>query len=216
MDVEITADVIIGADGPRSLVRARLFGGSPSFAYGLQCAMESGAAPIEAEVHFAPEYGAGYAWCFPKGAVVNAGLALHGAARRQSLRALRKDFVDRLHAEGKIASTRVLRWTGGVIPVSGPLASAVRGRTLLCGDAAGHAHPLTGAGVFTAITCGQMAGAAAAKALRDEDESALGRYDAEWRSLFGGFLERGLASVRELEAAAPEAYIELVRKAWSL
>jgi len=226
----LRARFIIGADGPNSIVRRSLFHNRLRFAGALQWTMKAGEVPCEAEIHFAPEYGAGYAWCFPKGASVNVGLALHGH-RKQYLEPLLRAFVAGLLRSGRIspgkaslaqtnagktAAGHVLRRTAGVIPVSGPISSAVHGRAILCGDAAGHAHPLTGAGIFTAISCGQMAGAVAAKALRRNDPSLLAMYDDQWQSLFSGFLTRGAKAVGSVETAGAEFWAGKIRRAWAI
>jgi digeranylgeranylglycerophospholipid reductase len=76
--------------------------------------------------------------------------------------------------------------TGGLIPAT-PLKKAVYGNILLAGDAAGHTHPITGAGVFTAVSCGRMAGSWAAQAIQKDAIHILSGYDREWRDLFGRY-----------------------------
>lgn len=217
-ETELCADVLIGADGPRSLVRESVLGDGAenvSLDVGAQRSLPSGETTTQAEIHFSREYGAGYAWCFPKGVSVNAGLALHGD-RRRDLPTLLDQFVRQLLEAGKISSTEPIRSTGGAIPVCGAMPSASSDRALLCGDAAGQAHPLTGAGIFTAISCGRMAGSSAMRALRRDDLSLLSKYETEWRSLFGGFLDRGRDAVERIESASSSEQIDLTLKAWGV
>jgi flavin-dependent dehydrogenase len=71
---------------------------------------------------------------------------------------------------------------------------------MLAGDAAGHTHPITGAGIVQAVTGGRMAGKWAARAVESGDLSYLSGYESEWLELFGDTLERGFERRRLLES----------------
>ena len=77
---------------------------------------------------------------------------------------------------GLVRSGEPLRTTGGLIPVGGM--SPVRaGNVILAGDAAGHCHPITGAGVPGAVFAGRMAGEAAAAAAAADNQEPLAEYE---------------------------------------
>jgi len=168
----------------------------------------AGGGEAEAEIHFSPEYAAGYAWYFPKKDTANVGLALD-AEKRAQITALLDDFVRRLAERGKISGDTVLRKTGGPIPVGGPPVVTRRGNMLLVGDAAGQTDPLTGAGIHRAVVCGTVAGKAAARS----DPSS---YEAEWRDLFLPALRRSLEARRLLTTAPAGRYESALRKAWKV
>ena len=65
------------------------------------------------------------------------------------------------------------------------------GNILLVGDAAGHAHPITGAGILNAVIGGEMAGRIAAEAIARGDLDHLENYEIEWRETFGKSLSYG-------------------------
>jgi menaquinone-9 beta-reductase len=98
-----------------------------------------------------------------------------------------------------------LRWASGPAAVRGPWASgpfdwpsraAVVGRTLLTGDAAGYYDPLTGQGLFRALRSAELSAEAIVSALQESgrggakspaplDERRLEHYDARLRSELG-------------------------------
>lgn len=207
------ARIIIGADGPRSIVRRALSSERLEMACGIQYVLSVAHTSDEADIFLAPTYGAGYGWCFPRGDVANVGVALP-FDRGSELAAALKDLVGRLVRAGKLADTKPIRRSGGLIPAGGPLARTTSGSALLAGDAAGQVHPLTGAGILTACACGRMAGEAAARAVREESLGPLAEYENRWRDLYGGYLARGLESRRRLTAATPDAFADTVRATW--
>jgi digeranylgeranylglycerophospholipid reductase len=76
-------------------------------------------------------------------------------------------------------------------------------QVLLAGDAAGLAHPVTGAGIAAAVYSGRLAGEAA-HAVLTGDKDAVQDYEDELRAVFGASLARALERRRALRAAAEQ------------
>jgi len=214
-EYNLEAQVIIGADGPLSLVRRVVSDEPMEFAFAMQHVLPLAERGEVADIFLAAEYGAGYGWCFPRGSQANVGVALP-FDRRERLRAALDDLAERLVRAGKLASATLIRRTGGLIPVSGPVAQTAVGSILLVGDAAGQTHPLSGAGILTACACGRMAGEAAAQAVAEHSSAPLANYETRWRDLYGGYFARGLEARREITQAAPDNFVAAVRAAWHL
>ena len=208
----LKAKIIIGADGPRSTV-AKWDGVVQRNLIPAVQARVALAQPMDAtEVYLKPAFRAGYGWLFPKGREANAGVAfkpLRGAD--PSPGHLLKLFLERLKADGKIKGSAISYQTG-FIPVE-PARASVFGNTLLVGDAAGQTHPITGAGIFSAVMCGKMAGRWAARAAREKDLGWLQRYEEEWRDLFGETLERASRRRRFMEANWAR-FDEIIKSSW--
>jgi digeranylgeranylglycerophospholipid reductase len=208
----LKAKIIIGADGPRSTV-AKWAGVAHRNLIPAVQARVALAQPMDAtEVYLEPEFHAGYGWLFPKGREANAGLgfkplpdAVPSPAR------LLKLFLERLKTDGKIKGSAI-SYQAGWIPVE-PVRTAVIGNILLAGDAAGHAHPITGAGIFSAVLCGRMAGKWATRAVREHDLDRLQGYEDEWRDLFGETLARAGRRRRFMEANWAR-FDEIIRSSW--
>jgi flavin-dependent dehydrogenase len=149
-------------------------------------------------VYFDREFYGGYGWLFPVGREANVGLGRKPrGANHEAIGKLLKRFVARLAQEGKI-EPRPVRTTAGWIPAE-PARKVTGGNILLVGDAAGHTHPMTGAGVSQAVIGGRMAGKWAARAVEAGDPGLLGAYEEEWRELFGQVQERAHRRRKSLE-----------------
>jgi flavin-dependent dehydrogenase len=122
-----------------------------------------------------------------------------------------KGFIERLSREDKVVP-KPLGWFAGWIPV-GPPRRVTFGNTMLVGDAAGHTHPITGAGVFQAVTGGRMAGKWASEAVKTGDMGVLSEYEAEWRDLLQETLERGYMRRRQLEGDW-DRLPQIIRQCW--
>jgi len=194
----IRATVIIGADGPHTRVGRWIGSTNQNLIPAVQVKVPLSGALDFTEVFFEDRITGGYGWLFPKGDEANVGLGMkgHGPAP-ESMRKVLEAFLSSLRRQGKIKG-KYHSPTAGWIPAEAPR-TITRGNVLLVGDAAGHAHPVTGAGVLLAVMGGRMAGTWAAQALAAGDMRLLGGYEEEWRDLFGETLQRGFNRRRLLE-----------------
>ncbi|MBI5571274.1 MAG: NAD(P)/FAD-dependent oxidoreductase, partial [Desulfomonile tiedjei] len=131
----------------------------------------------------------GYGWVFPKGSVANVGL---GVARDQNAAEILDRFLDGLRRTGLIRPG-ILARSGGMIPVSGLRKALVEDNVVFCGDAAGLTHPITGAGIPQAVFSGDLAGRAAAAALKTGTRQPLREYEAEIRGRYEGVINHALS-----------------------
>ncbi len=208
----VRAKVIIGADGPRSSVGRWIGAVNRNLIPAVQVRVPLNRPMEFTEVYFDKEIYGGYGWLFPKRHEANVGLGmkLKGDGTRPITEVLHR-FISRLADEGKI-DKKPLRKFAGWIPAEG-VRSAVKGNVMLVGDAAGHTHPITGAGVFQAVVCGRMAGKWAARAVKTDDMECLFEYEKEWRDLFEGTLQRAF-NRRQLLEREWERLEEMIRFCW--
>jgi flavin-dependent dehydrogenase len=185
----INTEVIIGADGPFSIVGKWIGSQNRQMIPSAQVRVALLKPSEFTEVYFDREIYGGYGWLFPKGREANVGLGMKkrvGGSLSMSERLRR--FVSHLCNEGKIAAEPIRRF-GGWIPAE-TLRSFTRDNILLVGDAAGQTHPITGAGILPAVVGGRMAGKWAVRAVEKSDSNLLKNYEGEWRDLFGESHER--------------------------
>jgi digeranylgeranylglycerophospholipid reductase len=194
----IQAAVIIGADGPRSLVGRRIGQVNRHLVETRQITVTLKQPHEATDIFLSADIPGGYGWLFPKGAVAHIGAGVDPPHKARL-----KNIVARLHA-ALIASGRVgaevLGLTGGAIPVGGMLTPCgLLGETLalLAGDAAGLTNPVTGAGIAAAVDSGRLAGEAAAARIGG-DLAAGAKYEDELRELFEPALSRAAERRREL------------------
>jgi geranylgeranyl reductase family protein len=188
---EIAFGALVAADGPASSVAQSLGLAALECAVARQLrAPVAQNPPRSPEVFFASDYPGGYGWLFPKGDTALLGIGVARPAARR-LAALVAALHGRLVETGRVGA-RVLQRSGGLIPVGGPRARLVHGAVAFAGDAAGLAHPVTGAGIHAAVLSGEWAGEAAAR-LAAGEAHALAAYAEEIATVFGPFLARGRA-----------------------
>jgi digeranylgeranylglycerophospholipid reductase len=208
----VRASIIVGADGPRSTVGRWVGAVNTHLLPGVQAILPL-AAPMDwTEVYFEPEIYAGYGWLFPKNEVANVGLGLKTTPNSPATtRAVLDRFISRLRASGKVMGA-ALGYAAGWIPAEA-VRRAVFGNLLLVGDAAGHTHAITGAGIANAVVCGEMAGRWAARAVERGDPGVLHHYEAEWQDLLGHSLDHAHRRRRTMEACWQD-FADTVRSSW--
>ena len=199
---DVKARLAIGADGPRSRVRAAAGLAQPRLIETRQVTVPLNDRNRATDIFLSAEIEGGYAWLFPKGTVANLGVGVCPSARRK-LKPVLERLRRQLIAEGRIGDA-ILNRTGGAIPVDGivgPAATLPDGTPmLLAGDAAGLTNPVTGAGIPAAVMSGAMAGEAAARWIAGTAD-ALDDYNEEIEDLFGASLRRAVRRRREQEQA---------------
>lgn len=190
--IRIAAKVIIGADGPRSTVGRGIGQVNRDIAETRQISVPLLAASTSTDIFLSAGIPGGYAWLFPKGKTANLGLGIE-PAQRMRLKPLLEDLHRQLVAEGRVGQ-RILRTTGGAIPVGGMLAPhgwIGEALVLLAGDACGLTNPVTGAGINAALISGRLAGEAAASFI-GRHEDAVTAYHDELVDLFEVSLDRAI------------------------
>ena len=210
---KVWAKVIIGADGPSSVVGSWIGQDNEEILVAHQRTVKL-KAPLEfTEVYLHPDYPGGYGWLFPKGKYANVGVGVErslGGRPGSALRDLVIALGDRI---GPMVSK-----TAGHIPVGGPLKS-VAGSVMLVGDAGGFTHPITGGGIQQAVETGALAGDAAARFISGE-EGALEGYVKDWKDLLGPSLEHALDRRRHMvlswrkASESKEAFEALMKRCW--
>ena len=212
-DTRCAARVVVGADGPTSIVGASIGRRNTRTLTGSQRTLELSEGSTDTEVYLDPMYVGGYAWLFPKGDVANVGVGVDLRAGGDPRAALERFIVSLGDRVGAPVGS-----TGGLIPVGGPL-DPVDGNVVLVGDAAGHTHPITGGGIHQAVESGRMAGEAAARYVSG-DKQALAAYRESFDSLFALPLSRALARRGELAGGwskvvdDPEGFRALMGRTW--
>jgi geranylgeranyl reductase family protein len=159
----IRSKIFIGADGVHSAM-ARFIGQPPlknivALQYEIVMPQPQG----HVDVFFHKDYEGGYAWFFPKGRTANVGVGVI-PPKTTLLLNLMDHFLDHLVECKKLPDVEIVSKTGGSIPCE-PYRKTFFDNILLLGDAAGHAHPVTGAGILTATMGGEIAGRVAAEAV---------------------------------------------------
>ncbi|MEN6378195.1 MAG: NAD(P)/FAD-dependent oxidoreductase [Methanofastidiosum sp.] len=184
-DIQIDAKVIIGADGPPSIVAKSLGMNTTVPLRYLESGIQYLMMPMEIEpcieLYFGDCYApGGYTWIFPKGEdQANVGLGVLPVRAKQTAQYYLDKFIER----PRFKKTKIVEVNAGAIPVNGPLKEPYMDNLLLAGDAGRFVNPLTGGGIHTAIITGKHAGLLAAEAIAKEDYTSnfLKKYNDMWK-----------------------------------
>ena len=209
---EIEAKVIVAADGPLSAVRTWLNIPPSKSIPAVQMSYRLRTPSEFTKVFLSREIREGYGWLFPKRDIAHIGLGMNAVkSSDKTITEVLKKLVARLKNDGEI-SGEPLASTAGWIPVE-PIARSVHGRVMFAGDAAGQTHPITGAGIFAAASCGAMAGIWAARAIDKMDYALLDNYEIEWREMFGRSLDLAVQK-REKMASNWHSFDSIIKSCW--
>jgi digeranylgeranylglycerophospholipid reductase len=151
---EFVGDMIIGADGPNSLVAASF----PVFAPNREltpCAFviaEGDFFEKHIELWAEARFPGGYFWLFPKNGEANIGVGLRGQKNvRGVLNNMLKDLAHQ-------RTFKIKMMGGGVVPLGGLKKRVAWQHVALVGDAAGMVFPSNGGGTAQAMLGGQILG----------------------------------------------------------
>lgn len=184
---------LVAADGHASIV-ARLLGLPPLKKMHTRRYRVALHWPQDAvDIWITPRYPGGYGWLIPAGRDAVLGTGMEELFAHEALDDLHRQLV----AAGQVGC-KVLGQSAGAVPVAGLRERLVLGNILFAGDAAGLAHPLTGAGIHPAVVSGEAAGRAAAEWAAGH-LGAIPAYEAVMRGQFGETLARALKRRELLE-----------------
>ncbi|WP_323742749.1 NAD(P)/FAD-dependent oxidoreductase [Nocardioides islandensis] len=200
LDGELSAPVVVGADGAHSVVRPVLVGdGREPRAIAIRGYAPTAAHRVGKQViRYGPRAQPAYAWAFDRGdgwSNVGYGELLPGPSRGESpSRALLLDQLEEL-LPGTVADGQ--QWKGHHLPLSGWRWRQPDGPVLLAGDAASLVNPMTGEGIYYAVATGVLAGRSAARALAGgSPEDAGAAHRAAVRHLLGRHLKHTWTAAR--------------------
>jgi len=167
------ARVVIGADGPASLVArqaglVRSLEKSIAYEYRFRSEDVPNLDPDFFLLHVSRAYDGGYAWVFPRGETVNVGAGGPIDGHAATLAFCRSLGIDVAKRTQTIA---------GSIPYRYDLTSLALPGLAIVGDAGGITNPMNGAGIHPGIFSGRIAGECAVTSLSSEDPSAVLAYD---------------------------------------
>jgi digeranylgeranylglycerophospholipid reductase len=199
-DYQVTADIVVGADGAYSLI-AREAGFPVSrdpydYAIGYQYEMVGvDHDPEYVDMYLGEDIAPGtYAWIIPKGediANVGTGARTPFMSRGTSIR----DYQEKIIYKHPLTSKKLIKATAtavkaGNIPVGGPLGVTSNEKVIVAGDAGGHTIPTVGGGIPPAMIVGKIAGEIIAAHMNNE--VPLSDFDKEWNKQIGTVLSNSL------------------------
>lgn len=182
---EISAPVIVGADGDKSIVRKQFLSENTSpktYAVGLRAYYEGITGMHDEhfiELHFLPEMLPGYLWIFPlPGGRANVGVGILSETIREKKINLREQMLSAIRNNPQIAprfanAKLIDKIQGWGLPLAMERQPLSGNNFILCGDAACLIDPFSGEGIGNALYSGMLAAMAIKEAVQANDFSGL-------------------------------------------
>ena len=197
---EVSADVVVGADGAHSFVRTALLGKRRE----PRAIAIRGYAPTTPEmagrqvIRYGDRRQPSYAWAFDRGdGLANVGYGELLPGERHGGAPSRRLLLEQLELLVPGAASTGDDWRGHHLPLSSWRWDQPDGPVLLVGDAAGLVNPMTGEGIYYAVATGIAAGRTAARAVRAGRPAGAGaEHRRVVRALLGSHLRHTWAASR--------------------
>jgi len=161
---------------------------------------------------------AGYGWVFPKKEHINIGIGeikpvINQSKTKTNLKEVYENYINILK-ESKIIpdDLKIGGIKGGILPIF-PLEKTYADRIILCGDAGGFINPVSGEGIYYAMSSGEIAAGVIAEALETggTSERFLSRYQKIWKNDFGKDIKLLLRSTKQW-AKGTEKFVKLASR----
>jgi len=187
---KIHADVLVGADGPFSLV-ARSSGmyGKRRFVVGVQARVNLQVNPDLVEFHLNKDF---MGWVVPESYKV----ARVGISSYSNQNVFFKDFMNK-----RVGRAKIREYQSGFIPIFNPYLKTQKGKVYLVGDAATHVKATTYGGIIQGMMAAEELAKAHTKGLS---------YERLWRKRIGKDLWLGLMIRKKLDTFSNQHYNKLV------
>jgi len=198
----IESEIVIGADGVWSII-AKKSGLRQNTKNICMCLFEE--YPMSSKtldqyldekrycyIHINVNKTAGYGWVFPKKEHVNIGItefkqALDPSKAKTNLKDTYESYIKILKKNKVVPENlKIGRIRGAELPTC-PFEKTYSDRVILCGDAAGFANPISGEGIYYAMSSGKIAAEVIIKALEtnNTNKEFLSRYQKICNKDFG-------------------------------
>ena len=174
-EIEIEADIVVGADGVESKIGKWAGIETTLKTNDLETCAQYTLTNIKCPDAYCEFYigrkiaPGGYIWVFPKGKdVANVGIGILASLSESGMaKKLLDEFISK---DKRFKHAEPIRFLAGAVPVSNPIEN-VRDNVLLVGDSARQVDPITGGGLTHCLQAGKIAGEVIGKAVKEQNFS---------------------------------------------
>jgi len=187
---KISAEVIVGADGPSSIVSAE-FDNNFSSVQAAQYLVDTGKNSFNEDyfqVNVNSEISPGFLWTIPL-SKSTARIGLFADYSYQHLIEILNKFMA---SDEKLKDAEVIKKYHGKIPIYDSKNDIVKNRAILIGDAASQVKPTTGGGLVMGFICAKIAAEVVYEAINLNNIGILMNYQKKYRKMYKNELKMQL------------------------
>jgi len=197
-NLNVTAPLVIGADGPFSVIRDRFISYKPKdYLRGIGAEVtDVDMDPDFVEIFVGKKLAPGFfAWIIPtnkKGTSARIGLCVDKNSEKSPKYYFENLFKNKT-SSNFLENAKIKKYIGGVIPL-GYLKKTYEDNCMLVGDAAAQVKPTSGGGIYTGLLCSKYCSSVAISSLQKKDFSQkfLKKYHKKWTKDIGFELSLGM------------------------
>lgn len=181
-NIDISADLIVGADGHSSTI-SQFFNTKGESFQAAQYLIDVGKNKFKKDhVHLYVDsrVSPGFLWAIPL-SESTARVGLFADANYQQLTQILDELINK---RPELNGSKILKKYYGVIPKHDPKKRLVNNRVILIGDAASQVKPTTGGGLLMGFKCAEIASSVASQALEAGNMSLLNNYPKKCNDKF--------------------------------
>jgi digeranylgeranylglycerophospholipid reductase len=195
-EIEIEADIIVGADGVESRIGKWAGINTTLKTKDLETCCQYTLTNVDCKDAYCDFYlgknisPGGYIWVFPKGDnTANVGIGILASLSESGMaKKLLDNFILK---DNRLKNGQPIRFIAGAVPVANPV-ETVRDNLILVGDAARQVDPITGGGLTHCLEGGKIAGETIGMAVENQkfDKKTISIYEERWKKAFGKKIKR--------------------------
>lgn len=189
-DKEISAEVIVGADGHSSVI-SKEFNNNFKSVRASQYLIDTGENSFNDDyfqTYFNSEMSPGFLWVIPL-SKSTARVGLFADSNYHDLSEILNKFLE---TNENLRDAKILKKYHGVIPVYDPKKDIVKNRAILIGDAASQVKPTTGGGLVIGFVCAKIAAEVVYEAINSENINILKNYGKRYKKMYNTELKMQL------------------------
>jgi len=181
-DKKISAEVIVGADGPSSIV-SKEFSNKSKFVHAAQYLIDIGENSFDEDyfkVNVNSEISPGFIWTIPL-SKSTARVGLFANYDYKNLTGILNKFIE---TNEKLKNAKILKKYYGKIPLYDSKKKVVKDRTILIGDSASQVKPTTGGGLIIGFKCAKIASEIVYEAIDSNNMNILKNYQKKYKKMY--------------------------------
>ncbi|WP_414468420.1 geranylgeranyl reductase family protein [Methanobacterium sp. ACI-7] len=209
-DKKITAEIIVGTDGPSSLL-SKKFNSESKATPAAQLLIDTGKDTFDDDyfqVNVNAEISPGFLWTIP----LSKSTARMGLFADYDYKTLSEILNKYLESDERLKDAKILKKYYGMIPLYESKKDIVKDRAILIGDSASQVKPTTGGGLIIGFKCAKIAAEIVYNAISSKNIKILKDYQKQYKKMYKNELKMQLKVQKTYKSLSNEDLDSVILK----